>query len=455
MFSTKRSVATQTTPVHIVERSLTVCLNNSKSFSKATENPSFTMLKVTCVQHISYNNVRLNHNVEHLCDEEMKKLDVILPQGKLIINISFFVGKYMIADGKLYSLNTKKENIILKQLCRSEIWNQFGFSHIEAEPAMKQRKYNKALLRKKLLSKKQDSILVEIQAIDTAFKTLMKKSLITRYPLIFSPGYIEKLENLNRFIPSISKSLTRIIKNSANEDFCTKAMELVQRIKNHTNLSFSSQDFIKYNNTDLTFDQVRSDISDGLCSISRDIKVPAPFLDIKIANNEKKIQNELKKDFPVEDHEIRPDEFLSNSEQFDLIFDNNDNEIQDLDEKEFEQLSSSDDDDDDDNSDFWDDDNVVGIENKEIIMVEEKFYETHIVSNKDGSTQLFSLDESDIVDPLELNSTRRKVITNNLKMFQSDYLVDHENYPNREQGFCLKDNCSNDEILDLFLDENF
>ncbi|CAJ0887868.1 15040_t:CDS:1, partial [Entrophospora sp. SA101] len=141
--------------------------------------------------------------------------------------------------------------------------------------------------------------------------------------------------------------------------------------------------------------------------------------------------------------------------QFDLIFDNNDNEIQDLDEKEFEQLSSSDDDDDDDNSDFWDDDNVVGIENKEIIMVEEKFYETHIVSNKDGSTQLFSLDESDIVDPLELNSTRRKVITNNLKMFQSDYLVDHENYPNREQGFCLKDNCSNDEILDLFLDENF
>ncbi|CAH1761481.1 6606_t:CDS:2 [Entrophospora sp. SA101] len=447
MFSTKRSVATQTTPVHIVERSLTVCLNNSKSFSKATENPSFTMLKVTCVQHISYNNVRLNHNVEHLCDEEMKKLDQIkqLTQNN---KKKHFVNRI---DGKLYSLNTKKENIILKQLCRSEIWNQFGFSHIEAEPAIKQRKYNKALLRKKLLSKKLDSILVEIQAIDTAFKTLMKKSLITRYPLIFSPGYIEKLENLNRFIPSISKSLTRIIKNSANEDFCTKAMDLVQYYRDDGD----DDTFVVKAIIDLTFDQVRSDISDGLCSISRDIKVPAPFLDIKIANNEKKIQNELKKDFPVEDHEIRPDEFLSNSEQFDLIFDNNDNEIQDLDEKEFEQLSSSDDDDDDDNSDFWDDDNVVGIENKEIIMVEEKFYETHIVSNKDGSTQLFSLDESDIVDPLELNSTRRKVITNNLKMFQSDYLVDHENYPNREQGFCLKDNCSNDEILDLFLDENF
>ncbi|CAJ0767851.1 6295_t:CDS:2, partial [Entrophospora sp. SA101] len=132
------------------------------------------------------------------------------------------------------------------------------------------------LLRKKLLSKKLDSILVEIQAIDTAFKTLMKKSLITRYPLIFSPGYIEKLENLNRFIPSISKSLTRIIKNSANEDFCTKAMDLVQYYRDDGD----DDTFVVKAIIDLTFDQVRSDISDGLCSISRDIKVPAPFLDI-------------------------------------------------------------------------------------------------------------------------------------------------------------------------------
>ncbi|KAF0346278.1 hypothetical protein F8M41_015716 [Gigaspora margarita] len=309
-----RNVATQTIPFHTVERSSTVCLtpNCLTAANIHAEHFHFSMLKVTCVQQIEYM-VQLPLTMDKLNEEDLLKMDVILPKGKLSIN---FVNRI---DGRLFNLNTKNENIILRRLCRSEIWKQFGFSHIEPETNSKHRQFNKqyclyasgyqcspplitgdhviqpfgslsqltfmlnwitvnddvTLLRQRLTSKQWNTLSLEIAAIDLAFRSLMKNLLLQRYPLVFSSGYRDKLQYITQCIPVISKSLMRIIQNSKNENFRSKAIEFAQRTRILTNLSFVPNGRIKYD-ADSTSEQMKKLFSNGLYSIARDIKVHIP-----------------------------------------------------------------------------------------------------------------------------------------------------------------------------------
>ncbi|RHZ90230.1 hypothetical protein Glove_2g4 [Diversispora epigaea] len=138
--SSTKDITTQTIPIHTVERSSTMCLTSS-CLKKSAEQSHFTMLKVTCIQNIEYN-VQLLPTMGQLSEEDIRRMDVLLSRGRLLVNISFNPKNCQKSDGKQFSLNTNKENIILKRLCQPEIWRQFGFSHIEPEKH-KRRQFNK------------------------------------------------------------------------------------------------------------------------------------------------------------------------------------------------------------------------------------------------------------------------------------------------------------------------
>ncbi|CAG8475553.1 660_t:CDS:2 [Cetraspora pellucida] len=323
-----RNVATQTIPVHTVERSSTMCLtpNCLTAANIHTEQFHFSMLKVTCIQQIEYT-VQLLPTIDKLSEEDLMKMDVVLPEGKL--------------NGRLFNLNTKNENIILRRLCRPEIWKQFGFSHIKPETTSKHRQFNKqyclyasgyqcspplitidhvnqpfgslsqltfmlnwitdvthvTLLRQRLTNKQWSTLSLEIAAIDLAFRSLMKNLLLQRYPLVFSSGYhdvSEKLQYITRCIPLISKSLMRIIQNSQNENFRSKATEFAQRTRAHTNLSFIPNGRIKYD-VDSTPEQMRKIFSNGLYSIARDIKVHIPAFQEYSSSDEETLNTKVVK----------------------------------------------------------------------------------------------------------------------------------------------------------------
>src|SRR2546421_5953588 len=133
--SSQKSVATQTFPNHTVERISTLCItpNCLKITTETTQQPTFSVLKITCVQNIDYN-LQLLPKMNQLSEEDTQKMDVVLSEGKLCVNISFEIcfGKEFQAyifyafwkasltlrlqyfvnriDGKLFTLNTKKEN---------------------------------------------------------------------------------------------------------------------------------------------------------------------------------------------------------------------------------------------------------------------------------------------------------------------------------------------------------
>ncbi|POG70503.1 hypothetical protein GLOIN_2v1615426 [Rhizophagus irregularis DAOM 181602=DAOM 197198] len=268
------------------------------------------MLKITCVQSIEYN-LQLIPTMNQLSEEDIQKMDIILSEGKANVN---FVNRI---DGKLYTLNTKKESIVLKRLCRPEIWKQFGFSNIEPEPIVKSRQFSKkywlyaagsqcsmpyishdqanqipphgtltqltiilnwvtinddaALLRRKLTTEKQE-LSLEIAAIDLAFRSLMKNLLSQRYPLIFSPNYQEKLQSITKYIPTISNSIARIIRNSPNDEFRSQTNKHIQETRDRVNLSFPLQQDIKDQN--LTSKRIRNILENGLYTIAKDINVP-------------------------------------------------------------------------------------------------------------------------------------------------------------------------------------
>ncbi|CAB4434368.1 unnamed protein product [Rhizophagus irregularis] len=309
-----RSVATQTFPNHTIERTSTLCItpNCLKTVTEAVQQPTFSMLKITCVQSIEYN-LQLIPTMNQLSEEDIQKMDIILSEGKANVN---FVNRI---DGKLYTLNTKKESIVLKRLCRPEIWKQFGFSNIEPEPIVKSRQFSKkywlyaagsqcsmpyishdqanqipphgtltqltiilnwvtinddihfSLLRRKLTTEKQE-LSLEIAAIDLAFRSLMKNLLSQRYPLIFSPNYQEKLQSITKYIPTISNSIARIISNSPNDEFRSQTNKHIQETRDRVNLSFPLQQDIKDQN--LTSKRIRNILENGLYTIAKDINVP-------------------------------------------------------------------------------------------------------------------------------------------------------------------------------------
>ncbi|CAG8727436.1 17620_t:CDS:2, partial [Dentiscutata erythropus] len=279
-------------------------------------------------------------------------------------------------DGRLFNLNTKNENIILRRLCRPEIWKQFGFSHIEPETTSKQRQFNKqyclyasgyqcspplitgdhvnqpfgsllqltfmlnwitdvthvTLLRQRLTNKRWNILSLEIAAIDLAFRSLMKNLLLQRYPLVFSSGYRDKLQYITQCIPVISKSLMRIIRNSKNEHFRSKAIEFAQRTRTHTNLSFMPNGRTKYD-ADSTSEQMRKLFSNGLYSIARDIKVNmSTFQEVK----------DVQTTDDSGDIDLFVSEIISDVES---LFGTSDEDNQDFGETVFEEPSSSDDDD--------------------------------------------------------------------------------------------------------------
>ncbi|CAI2175725.1 16115_t:CDS:2 [Funneliformis geosporum] len=281
--SLKRNVSTQTLPNHTVERTSTLCIspNCLRKVSDTTRKPTFSMLKITCVQNIDYN-LQLLPTLCHLSEEDMQKMDIVLFQQHIINRI----------DGKLSTLNTKKENIILKRLCRLEIWRQFGFSHIEPEPLTKPRQFNKTLLRQKLMMAKQELLSLEIAAIDMAFLSLIKNLLLERYPLIFSFNFQEKLQSTTKYIPTISKSITRIIKNSPNVEFRSQAIELIKKTRKHVNLSFSLYRDIK-EGPDLTSIQTKNILGNGLYTIARDTNVPAPLVIEHVSSDEEISDNRI------------------------------------------------------------------------------------------------------------------------------------------------------------------
>jgi hypothetical protein len=88
--SSKRSVATQTLSNHTVERTSTLCItpNCLKTVTESTQQPTFSMLKITCVQSIDYN-LQLLPTMSQLSEEDTQKMDVVLSEGKLNVNISF------------------------------------------------------------------------------------------------------------------------------------------------------------------------------------------------------------------------------------------------------------------------------------------------------------------------------------------------------------------------------
>ncbi|CAG8781648.1 4925_t:CDS:2, partial [Gigaspora margarita] len=303
------------------------------------------------------------------------------------------------------------------------IWKQFGFSHIEPETTSKHRQFNKqyclyasgyqcspplitgdhviqpfgslsqltfmlnwitdvthvTLLRQRLTSKQWNTLSLEIAAIDLAFRSLMKNLLLQRYPLVFSSGYRDKLQYITQCIPVISKSLMRIIQNSKNENFRSKAIEFAQRTRILTNLSFVPNGRIKYD-ADSTSEQMKKLFSNGLYSIARDIKVHIPtfqevrnkyrisfdvgwktkvlknFAYISIHRAKKKHQTQKTNYGEVKDVQTAYFECdIDDSGDIDLfisevisdvesLFDTSDEDNQDFGETVFEESSSSDDD---------------------------------------------------------------------------------------------------------------
>jgi hypothetical protein len=84
--SSTRNVATQTPPRHCVERSSTLSLP-SENLGNAVRPPTFVKLMVTCTHYVEYS-VRLPPSADELTEADMRKIDVVLPDGKLIVNIS-------------------------------------------------------------------------------------------------------------------------------------------------------------------------------------------------------------------------------------------------------------------------------------------------------------------------------------------------------------------------------
>ncbi|CAG8578132.1 15286_t:CDS:2 [Funneliformis caledonium] len=307
--SSKRNVSTQTLPNHTVERTSSLCItpNCLRTSSNSTRKPTFSLLKLTCAQNIDYN-LQLLPTLCHLSEEDMEKMD---------------------------------------------IWRQFGFSHIEPEPITKLRQFNKskfsstnyyylycylildetgfirisalriresvfhpiqhsrssqpattwiantidfyiklASLRQKLTMEKRELQSLEIAAIDMAFRSLIKNLLLERYPLIFSFNFQEKLQSATKYIPTISKSITRIIKNSPNVEFRSQAIELVKKTRTHVNLSFSSYRGIK-EGPDLTTNQTRNILGNGLYTIARDTNVPSPPVIQQLSSEEEISDNRI------------------------------------------------------------------------------------------------------------------------------------------------------------------
>ncbi|CAG8449382.1 3489_t:CDS:2 [Ambispora gerdemannii] len=316
--SHKQDVATQTLPNHTVERISTISLTSDSlkypTTAAFSQQQSFYILKVTCIQQIQYN-IQLPPKMQKLCESDIGKMEVIMSGGKFCVDISFLI------DGKLFSLNSRKENIILKRMCRSEIWKKFGFSDIS--PIVEQkRQYNKRYwvfasencciphasdrrpfgtlsqltfafnwvatdilfilsLRRKLESKKREFSAFEIMAIDIAFRSLMRNLLVERYPLIFSPAYQTKLEKITKYIPDISNSLTNIIQNSPNVEFQSKAAEYLEEIRNNLDLSLSTTD---------TQISIKDILGDALYTAAYNLKVPTVLF--HESSNEDEVSND-------------------------------------------------------------------------------------------------------------------------------------------------------------------
>ena len=82
-------LTTQPNPTYKVKLTSSVLLPPQK-LKKITNNTvlAFTGLKIICTQHINYN-IDPSFTGYELKEEDMKKIDVILSNGKLSINISF------------------------------------------------------------------------------------------------------------------------------------------------------------------------------------------------------------------------------------------------------------------------------------------------------------------------------------------------------------------------------
>ncbi|CAG8582031.1 1265_t:CDS:2 [Paraglomus brasilianum] len=293
------NLTTQPNPIYKVKLTSSVLLPPQK-LKKMTNNTvrTFNNLKITCTQHISYN-IDPPSTGNELKEEDVKKIDVTLSNGKLCINISLI-------DGKMYSLNTKKENIILRRLCRPELWKQFGFSRVIAATDDDGRKYNRRYwlyassetsyslpldrdsqlfgYLMELVSKKIQRKSSEIAAIDMVFRIAMRNLLIPRYPLIFSPEYAANLDAISKYIPIISTSFTRIIFGSPTPNFWSTAMGLVDQTSRNINLS----SYMGHGTPEkLSQDKTKNIISLGLHAVAKKIKIPVIPLVEQSSSDEK------------------------------------------------------------------------------------------------------------------------------------------------------------------------
>ncbi|RIA92989.1 hypothetical protein C1645_35777 [Glomus cerebriforme] len=219
-----------------------------------------------------------------------------------------------------------------------------------------------------------------------AFRSLTKNLLLQRYPLIFSPNYQEKLQSITKHISTISKSIARIINDSPNDEFRSKANKLVQKTRNRVNLSFSLHQDIK-EESDLTSKQIRNILENGLYTIARDINVHvAPYVEHSSSDEEiidnraeardaAKSQNDVSEagfdvsyqtkdtnpmhlDYALEseDNELlfdTDDDLLVNEDDVESTFENEHEDNQNLIEEEFEYSSSS-----ENYENFWDEEDI-------------------------------------------------------------------------------------------------
>jgi len=84
------NLTTQPNPIYKVKLTSSVLLPPQK-LKKMTNNTvrTFNNLKITCTQHISYN-IDPPSTGNELKEEDVKKIDVTLSNGKLCINISLY-----------------------------------------------------------------------------------------------------------------------------------------------------------------------------------------------------------------------------------------------------------------------------------------------------------------------------------------------------------------------------
>ncbi|KAG9304964.1 hypothetical protein G9A89_003133 [Geosiphon pyriformis] len=284
-----RSVSTQTLPNHIVERSSSISLTPEilKIGVATNSNPSFHILKVSCLQQVEYN-VQLLPNMRELSEDDMNKMDVVLYDGKLRLNISSFIWRKFgfstmlsVAEpsrqfnkgrpfGNLNKLTFVFNWVAIDILfCSIRVFLQPKAFSIMLD---KQNFTHVASLRHELMRNSKETASFEICAIDTAFRSIMRNLLVERYPLIFSPDYQTKLETITQYVQNISNSLTRIICTSVNEDFQYKADQYLERIRKRVDLNFPIP---HEENLVSSQQQTKIILADGLYAAAKNLKIPA------------------------------------------------------------------------------------------------------------------------------------------------------------------------------------